>query len=119
MEEYDKAHEKESPSSLHNGNVFKYAVDKDARIGCKGKNKFWFGYKRHQRVDMKSGNITKIKVTLANQTDANAGIDILSEQGMAVADKGRWISSIRITSGVVYLFTGFLINYVQLPPPSN
>jgi transposase, IS5 family len=87
-EEYDKAHEKEAPSSLHNGNVFKYAVDKDARIGCKGKNKFWFGYKRHQRVDMKSGIITKIKITPANQTDAKAGIDILPEQGMVVADKG-------------------------------
>jgi transposase, IS5 family len=87
-EEYDKAHEKESPSSLHNGNVFKYALDRDARIGCKGKNKFWFGYKRHQRVDMKSGIITKIKITPANQTDAKAGIEILPEQGMVVADKG-------------------------------
>ena len=62
-------------------------LDKDARIGCKAKNKFWFGYKRHQRVDMKSGIITKIKITSANQTDAKAGIDILREQRMIVADK--------------------------------
>lgn len=45
--------------------------DKDARIGCKGKNKFWFGYKRHVSVDMQSGLINKTHITPANVHDGN------------------------------------------------
>ena len=30
---------------LNNKNVGKYSSDSDARFGCKGKDKFWFGYK--------------------------------------------------------------------------
>ena len=86
-EEYDKAHAKEHPKSLCNENISKYAVDKDARIGCKGKNKFWFGYKRHQRVDMVSGVITKIKITPANGSDPKSGKEILPDSGIVFADK--------------------------------
>jgi IS5 family transposase len=86
-EEYDQAiADKECPS-LCNQNISKYAVDEDARIGCKGKNKFWFGYKRHQLVDMVSGVITKVKVTPANAGDAKSGAEILPETGMVFADK--------------------------------
>jgi len=45
------------------------ATDKQARIGCKGKNKFWFGYKKHTSVDMQSGLINKVAVTPANVLD--------------------------------------------------
>ena len=86
-EEYDKARAKEAPKRLCNENIDKYAKDKDARIGCKGKNKFWFGYKRHQRVDMSSGIITDIKITPANVNDSKAAPEILPRQGMVIADK--------------------------------
>jgi IS5 family transposase len=84
LEEKDK---KEEPK-LTNQNISKYAADKDARIGCKGKRKFWFGYKRHQAVDMPSGIITKVKTTPANVPDHKAIEDILPESGMVFADKG-------------------------------
>ncbi len=43
--ERDKAI-KEGEGSLNNSNVEKYSADKEARFGCKGKKKFWFGYKK-------------------------------------------------------------------------
>ena len=69
--------------------------DKDAKIGCKGKNKFWFGYKRHHTVDMTSGIITKVKVTPANVPDHKVLEDILPLQGMLFADKGYDTNAIR------------------------
>jgi hypothetical protein len=41
-----KKHEK-----MNNENISKVASDKEAKIGCKGGNKFWFGYKEHASVD--------------------------------------------------------------------
>ena len=43
-EERDKA-VKEGEEKLNNKNIGEYSADKDARFGCKGKSKFWFGYK--------------------------------------------------------------------------
>ena len=37
---------------LNNKNIGEFAVDKQARIGSKGKNKYWYGYKEHTSVDM-------------------------------------------------------------------
>ena len=85
---------KEEPR-LTNKNISKYACDKDAKIGCKGKNKFWFGYKRHHTVDMTSGIITKVKVTPANVPDHKVLEDILPLQGMLLADKGYDTNAIR------------------------
>ena len=51
-EERDKAIAKKY-EEWNNKVVAKVGVDKAARIGCKGKNKFWYGYKRHVSVDMK------------------------------------------------------------------
>ena len=61
-EERDKAIKKKY-DKLNNEIVPKIARDKQARIGCKGKNKYWFGYKTHRSVDMQSGLINKIAVT--------------------------------------------------------
>jgi len=72
---------------LDNRSVKKYAADKDARTGCKGKKKFWFGYKRHVNVDMSSGLITKVAVTPANVPDGKAVKSILRRGGMVFADK--------------------------------
>ena len=33
----------------------KMAVDKQARVGCKGGQQYWYGYKQHVSVDMQSG----------------------------------------------------------------
>jgi transposase, IS5 family len=66
--ERDKAL-KEGEEKLNNDNVSKYSADKDARFGCKGKDKFWFGYKRHVSVDMGSGLIDKVAITPANVSD--------------------------------------------------
>ena len=74
-------------SGLDNQNVKKYAADKDARTGCKGKNKFWHGYKRHHNVDMRSGMVTKVAVTPANVPDGKAAKFILRSGGMVLADK--------------------------------
>lgn len=86
-EEYDKAKADKECLRLCNENISNYAVDPDARIGCKGKNKFWFGYKRHQLVDMVSGIITKLNITSANASDPKSGKEILPDEGMVFADK--------------------------------
>lgn len=39
---------------LNNKTLPKVANDKQAKIGCKGGNKFWYGYKKHVSVDMQS-----------------------------------------------------------------
>lgn len=73
---------------LNNIELSKVAVDKQARIGCKGKNKYWYGYKQHASVDMQSGLINKVAVTPANVTDS-AGLKHVCPKGGAVyADKG-------------------------------
>ncbi len=73
---------------LDNASVCEYAADKDARFGCKGKDKFWFGYKRHHSVDMKEGMVTKVAVTPANVPDGRAVKHVLQPGTMVFADKG-------------------------------
>jgi IS5 family transposase len=66
----------------------KVAKDKQAKIGCKGGSKFWYGYKKHVSVDIQSGLINKVAVTPANLTDAK-GLALVAPKGGAVyADKG-------------------------------
>ena len=67
-EERDKAI-KEGEEKLNNRNIKNYSADKDARFGCKGKSKFWFGYKGHVSVDMSSNMIERIAATPANISD--------------------------------------------------
>ena len=50
-EERDEAL-KQKYEKLNNEVLPKVAHDKQARIGCKGKNKYWYGYKKHVSVDM-------------------------------------------------------------------
>ena len=86
-EERDKAIKKKY-DKLNNVVLPKVAEDKQARIGCKGKNKFWYGFKTHRSVDMQSGMINKIAVTPANTNDANALKHICPKQGAVFGDKG-------------------------------
>jgi IS5 family transposase len=73
---------------FNNDNAEKYSSDKDARFGCKGKDKFWFGYKRHISSDMSSGLIKKVAVTKANVPDHKGLKNICPSSGMVFADKG-------------------------------
>jgi len=72
---------------LNNAVVHKYASDKDARWGAKGKNKIWFGYKRHASVDMRHGLIQKVCVTPAHVLDFQVLEQICPSQGLVFMDK--------------------------------
>jgi transposase, IS5 family len=69
-EERDKAIQ-EKYEKLNNENISQFSSDKQAKISCKGKEKYWYGYKQHTSVDMQSGLINKIAITPANITDSS------------------------------------------------
>ena len=79
---------KKKYDKLNNKVLPKVAFDKQARIGCKGKDKYWYGYKRHVSVDMQTGFINKIATTPANITDAQGMKHVCPDQGAIFADKG-------------------------------
>ncbi len=82
---------------LTNETVEKVCVDHQARIGCKGKNKYWYDYKRHVSVDMQSGLINKVAVTPAKVTDAQGLKNICPNQRAVFGDKGYCIKPAQIT----------------------
>jgi len=73
---------------LNNETLPKVAHDKQAKIGCKGNDKFWYGYKKHVSVDMQSGLINKVAVTPANLTDNKGFKHVCPKSGAVYADKG-------------------------------
>lgn len=81
--ERDKAI-KQGEEALNNSNVKKYSADPQARFGCKGKSKFWFGYKGHVGVDMGSGLIESAAVTEANISDQAGFKTICPRDGQMV-----------------------------------
>ena len=86
-EERDEVRKKKY-DKLNNETLPKVAVDKQAKIGCKGKNKFWYGYKKHASVDMQSGLINKVSITPANVSDAKAFKHVCPNSGATYVDKG-------------------------------
>lgn len=96
-EERDEAR-KQKFEKLNNEVLPKVAKDKQARIGCKGGSKFWYGYKKHVSVDMQSGMINKVAVTPANITDAKGMGLVLPKQGAVYADKGYCTSAAKIAA---------------------
>ena len=78
----------EGEKKLNNAIVNNYTADKDAKWGAKSKLNVWFGYKRHNSVDMRFGLISKVAVTPANVPDYKAVKDIVPKQGMVFMDKG-------------------------------
>ena len=78
---------------LNNENIDHYSADKDARFGCKGKDKFWFGYKAHTSVDMGSGLIKTVAVTPANVPDQEGLKLICPDGGMVIGDKAYCLKS--------------------------
>jgi transposase, IS5 family len=73
---------------LNNKVVSKYAADKDAKWGVKGKNKVWFGYKRHASVDTRYGLIRKMAVTPANAPDFKSVKNVAENNMVYFLDKG-------------------------------
>lgn len=86
-EERDKAI-KAGQERFDNMVAEKFASDKDAKFGCKGKNKYWFGYKRHVSVDMTNGLINRVDVTSAEKPDGDCLEMVCPDGGMVFADKG-------------------------------
>ena len=86
-EERDAAIKKKY-DKLNNDTLAKVAKDKQAKIRCKGRNKYWYGYKKHQSVDMQSGLINKVAVTAANVTDNKGFKHVCPNDGAVYADKG-------------------------------
>lgn len=86
-EERDEAIKK-NYDKLNNEILPKIARDDQARIGCKGKKKFWYGFKKHVCVDMQSGLINKVAVTPANITDDDGFKHVCPKQGATYIDKG-------------------------------
>lgn len=86
-EERDKAI-KQKYDKLNNEVLPKVAKDKQAKFGCKGGNKFWYGYKKHCSVDMQSGMINKVAVTAANVIDSKGLKHVAPRQGAVYGDKG-------------------------------
>lgn len=72
---------------LNNKNVSNYAADKEAKWGAKSKHKIWFGYKRHESVDMRYGLIDKLCVTPANVLDFQVLKNICPANCMIFMDK--------------------------------
>lgn len=85
-EERDKAI-KNGEEKLNNKVVNDYTADKEAKWGAKGKNKIWFGYKRHHVVDMRFGLIDKLCVTPANVLDFQVLEELCPKNCMIFADK--------------------------------
>lgn len=77
---------------LNNDNIENYSADKDARFGCKGKSKFWYGYKKHISVDMSSGLIEKVAATAANVSDQDGFALVCPDQRMVFGDKAYCLS---------------------------
>ena len=82
---------------FNNKTAGKVATDKQARFGCKGQNKYWYGYKEHASVDMQSGLINKIAATSADVTDAQGLQHVCPEDGAVYGDKGYCVNPAKIT----------------------
>jgi len=94
--ERDKAI-KEGEEALNNANIKKYSADPQARFGCKGKSKFWFGYKGHIGVDMGSGLIQTAALTPANISDQAGFKFICPREGqMVFGDKSYCLKPAQI-----------------------
>ncbi len=89
-EERDKAIA-EKYDKLNNENISQFSFDPQAKIGCKGKNKYWYGYKQHTSVDMQTGLINKVSITPANVADASGFKHVCPSGGATYLDKGYCI----------------------------
>lgn len=96
-EERDEAR-KQKFDKLNNEVLPNVSRDKQAKIGCKGGSKFWYGYKKHVSVDMQSGLINKVAVTPANITDSKGFAHVLPNGGAVYADKGYCVNPAKMAA---------------------
>lgn len=89
---------KQKYDKINNENIPKVAHDHQARIGCKGGSKFWYGYKKHVSVDMQSGLINKVAVTPANMTDGQGFRHVCPSGGAVYADKGYCVKGSKLAA---------------------
>ena len=71
---------------FNNETAGKVTADKQARFGCKGKDKYWYGYKEHTSGDMQNGLINKAAATSAEVTDAQGTKHICPSGGAVYGD---------------------------------
>lgn len=100
--ERDKAI-REKYEKLNNEVLPKVAIDKQARIGCKGNHKYWYGYKQQASVDMQPGLINKVAIAPANETDAQGLKRVCPTQGAVYAGKGYCTKPAGIAAARKYL----------------
>jgi IS5 family transposase len=86
---------KQKYDRLNNEVLPKVAADTQARIGCKGKDKYWYGYKRHVSVDMQTGLINKIATTPANVADGKGFKHVCPEGGAVYMDKAYCTQAVK------------------------
>ena len=86
-EQRDKAI-KEGYEKLNNEVLPEVSADLEAKIGAKSRKKFWYGFKKHVSVDMRSGMINRVAVTPANVTDVEGAKHVMPRSGAACGDKG-------------------------------
>lgn len=84
----DREKEEEQKPAGNKPAAKKFSGDKEAKWGCKGHKKYWFGYKRHVSVDTSSGLIEKIAVTPANVNDSSAFPLVCPWDKKILADRG-------------------------------
>lgn len=85
-EERDKAI-KQGLEKFNNTTAGLVGRDKEARFGCKGKDKFWYGYKKNVSVDMTQGLISRVTVKPANVPDHKGLKHVCPRQGAVFGDK--------------------------------
>lgn len=78
---------KDGEEKLNNKNVEQYAADPEARWGAKSDTNIWFGYKRHEAVDMRHGLVKKVAVTPANAPDFKVAENVAPNEGAVFTDK--------------------------------
>ena len=109
--ERDKAI-KDGDSALTNDNVKKFSADPQARFGCKGKSKFWFGYKGHIGIDMSSGLIEAAAVTAANCSDQAGFRHICPRMGQLVfGDKAYCLKPAQLAMAVRGAVSGAIFKH--------
>jgi IS5 family transposase len=96
-EERDKAIKKKY-EKLNNEVLPKIAKDKQAKFGCKGGNKYWYGFKKHISVDMQSGMINKVAITDASVIDSKGMKHVVPSQGAIYGDKGYCDNNAKIAA---------------------
>ena len=84
-------------AKFNNDTASKVAADKQARFGCKGNKKYWFGYKEHVSVDMQSGLINKVAATSAEVTDTEGVSHVCPKGGAVFGDKGYCVDPAKTT----------------------